>query len=68
MGKSKVEAVRAIGALQKTLRDPLYSDTAKPLKEPRIFRTDEQELRQRGARRRDQDLGADGLERRSSNK
>eukprot|EP00965_Chrysotila_dentata_P070479 2329025-Pleurochrysis_carterae.AAC.1 len=78
---SKVKAVRAVGALRKTLREfrwrehfwackqthsPLYSDEAKPLKEPRIFRT-EQELRQRGARRRDRDLGEDCLERRSCN-
>eukprot|EP00965_Chrysotila_dentata_P188521 6172785-Pleurochrysis_carterae.AAC.2 len=33
-------------------------DKAKPLKKPRILRT-EQELRQRGARLRDRDLGAD---------
>eukprot|EP00965_Chrysotila_dentata_P149192 4927178-Pleurochrysis_carterae.AAC.2 len=36
----------------------------KPLKEPRILRA-EHELRQRGARRRDRDLRADCLERRS---
>eukprot|EP00965_Chrysotila_dentata_P059610 1977819-Pleurochrysis_carterae.AAC.1 len=36
---------------------PLYTDEAKPLKEPWILRA-EQELRQRGAGRRDQDLGA----------
>eukprot|EP00965_Chrysotila_dentata_P242826 6205075-Pleurochrysis_carterae.AAC.3 len=69
----KVEAVRAVGALRKTLRrarksahSPLYTDTAKPLKEPKILRT-KQALRQRGARRRDQDLGIDCLERRSGN-
>eukprot|EP00965_Chrysotila_dentata_P118949 3933151-Pleurochrysis_carterae.AAC.2 len=37
------------------------------MKEPRILRT-EQKLRQRGARWRDRDLGADCLERRSGNK
>eukprot|EP00965_Chrysotila_dentata_P147940 4883411-Pleurochrysis_carterae.AAC.1 len=50
--KSEVEEVRAIGALRKTLRGPLYTDKAKPLKETRILRT-EQELRQQGARRRE---------------
>eukprot|EP00965_Chrysotila_dentata_P260224 6213826-Pleurochrysis_carterae.AAC.3 len=45
------------------------TDKAKPLKEPKILRT-EQELRQRGGRRRDRerDLGADCLEQRSGNK
>eukprot|EP00965_Chrysotila_dentata_P017687 587954-Pleurochrysis_carterae.AAC.3 len=38
-----------------------------PLKEPRILRT-EQELRLRGARRRNRDLGADCLEQKSGNK
>eukprot|EP00965_Chrysotila_dentata_P197404 6178167-Pleurochrysis_carterae.AAC.1 len=45
---------------------PLYTDKAKPLKELGILRT-EKELRQRGARRRNRDLGADCFERRSGN-
>eukprot|EP00965_Chrysotila_dentata_P075551 2495283-Pleurochrysis_carterae.AAC.3 len=42
----------------------LYTDKAKPQKEPSILRT-EHELRQQGARRRYRDLGLDCLERRS---
>eukprot|EP00965_Chrysotila_dentata_P073194 2418533-Pleurochrysis_carterae.AAC.2 len=49
------------------LSSPLCTDRAKPLNEPRLLRT-EQELRQRGARRRDRDFGANCLERRSGNK
>eukprot|EP00965_Chrysotila_dentata_P197970 6178521-Pleurochrysis_carterae.AAC.1 len=82
IGKSEVEEVRAIGALRKILREfrwrahfwarkpthsPLYTDKAKPLKETKILRT-EQELRQQGARLRDRDLGTDCIERRSGNK
>eukprot|EP00965_Chrysotila_dentata_P151053 4992131-Pleurochrysis_carterae.AAC.1 len=70
IGKSKVEAVRAVGALRKTLREfrgcapfrarksthsPLCTDKAKPPKELRILRA-EHKLKQRGAGRRDQDL------------
>eukprot|EP00965_Chrysotila_dentata_P180516 5959266-Pleurochrysis_carterae.AAC.1 len=45
---------------------PLYTDNAKPLKGPSILRA-EHELRQPGAQRRDRDLVADCLERRSGN-
>eukprot|EP00965_Chrysotila_dentata_P213425 6187613-Pleurochrysis_carterae.AAC.11 len=70
IGKSKVEAVREVGALRRTLREfrrctpfwagkqthsPLCTDKAKPLRKPRILRTG-QELRQQGARRRDRGL------------
>eukprot|EP00965_Chrysotila_dentata_P109474 3617185-Pleurochrysis_carterae.AAC.3 len=82
VARSKVEAVRAaVGALmRKTLREfrggelvrarkqtnsPLYTDKAKPLQEHRILEA-EYELRQRGAGRRDRDLGADCVERKSS--
>eukprot|EP00965_Chrysotila_dentata_P070614 2334530-Pleurochrysis_carterae.AAC.1 len=44
----------------------LYTDSAKPPKDPSIFRT-ECELRQQGVRRRDRDLGVDCLKRRSCN-
>eukprot|EP00965_Chrysotila_dentata_P048993 1625317-Pleurochrysis_carterae.AAC.2 len=49
-----------------TARYSLYTDKAKPLKEPRTPKA-EHELRQQGARRRDRDFGADCLERRSGN-
>eukprot|EP00965_Chrysotila_dentata_P201848 6180781-Pleurochrysis_carterae.AAC.5 len=45
---------------------PLYTDNAKPPKDDSILGT-KCELRQQGARRRDRDLGADCLERRSGN-
>eukprot|EP00965_Chrysotila_dentata_P236471 6201334-Pleurochrysis_carterae.AAC.1 len=50
----------------KLTRSPLYTDNAKPQKDPSILRT-ERELRQQGARRRDRDLSADCLERRRGN-
>eukprot|EP00965_Chrysotila_dentata_P179632 5931605-Pleurochrysis_carterae.AAC.1 len=49
------------------IHSPIYKDKARPRKEPRILKI-EQELRHRGHRRRDRDLGADCLKRRSSNK
>eukprot|EP00965_Chrysotila_dentata_P181377 5986538-Pleurochrysis_carterae.AAC.1 len=76
--KSKVEAVMAI-EMSRNIRgvssvrafpvaqsSPLYTDNAKPPKHPSILRTD-YELRQHGPRRRDRELGANGLERRSGN-
>eukprot|EP00965_Chrysotila_dentata_P241515 6204327-Pleurochrysis_carterae.AAC.1 len=55
-----------VGELSTYGSSPLYTGNAKPLKDPSILRT-ECELRQQGARRRDGDLGADCLERRSGN-
>eukprot|EP00965_Chrysotila_dentata_P217720 6190181-Pleurochrysis_carterae.AAC.7 len=48
------------------LYSPLHTDNAKPPKDPIILRT-QCALRQQGARRRDRDLGANCLERRSGN-
>eukprot|EP00965_Chrysotila_dentata_P005941 194848-Pleurochrysis_carterae.AAC.1 len=48
MGKTKVEAARTNRVLQNTLRDPLFTNKAKPHKEPSIMRA-EHELRQQGA-------------------
>eukprot|EP00965_Chrysotila_dentata_P031733 1058350-Pleurochrysis_carterae.AAC.1 len=71
MGWSKAEAVRAGGVLRKTLREfrrcaPLFTNKAKPRKEPSFLRA-EHELRQQGAGQRGRDLGADCLERTSGN-
>eukprot|EP00965_Chrysotila_dentata_P151810 5016651-Pleurochrysis_carterae.AAC.3 len=44
----------------------MYTDNAKPPKDPSILRA-KRGLRQQGARRRDRDLGADCLEQRSDN-
>eukprot|EP00965_Chrysotila_dentata_P078851 2600300-Pleurochrysis_carterae.AAC.2 len=66
--RSGVSLACTFSGIQIHSYSPVYTDKAKPpLKEPRTLRT-EQELRQRGARRRDRDLGVDCLKRRSGNK
>eukprot|EP00965_Chrysotila_dentata_P261350 6214224-Pleurochrysis_carterae.AAC.1 len=55
---------KAICSLLVVAEIPLYTDNAKSPKDPSIPRT-ECGLRQQGARRRNRDLGADCLERRS---
>eukprot|EP00965_Chrysotila_dentata_P055170 1830825-Pleurochrysis_carterae.AAC.4 len=50
-----VSFARTLSRTQINSQPAIYTDKAKPLKAPRILRT-EKELRQRGARRQDRDI------------
>eukprot|EP00965_Chrysotila_dentata_P200715 6180135-Pleurochrysis_carterae.AAC.2 len=59
--------LRALSRARKQIHCPLYTDKAKPLKEPSNIVRVGRELKQQGVLRRHEDLVADCLERRSGN-